>query len=107
MGVAMLTPLRWLLWVLSVLVRSLRYRVRVHGMRELRGLRGPTLILPNHPAYIDPPLLLTVTWPALRPRPMLYEGHFRHWLLRPLVPLLEGLPVPDLDQPSDATFARV
>src|SRR5262249_3891194 len=45
--------------------------------------------------------------PALRPRPMLYEGHFRHWLLRPLVPLLEGLPVPDLDQPSDEAFARV
>jgi long-chain-fatty-acid--[acyl-carrier-protein] ligase len=103
----MLSAFRWLLWVLSVLVRSLRYRVRVHGLRELHGLKGPTLILPNHPGYIDPPILLTVLWPALRPRPMLYEGHFRHILLRPLVPLLQGLRVPDLDQPSDEARARI
>jgi long-chain-fatty-acid--[acyl-carrier-protein] ligase len=103
----MITVLRWLLWAWCVSVRSLRYRVRVHGREKLRGLSGPTLILPNHPAYLDPPIVLSVLWPSLRPRPMLYEGHFRHFLLRPLVPLLDALPVPDLDQPSDEARARI
>jgi len=102
----MIQVLRWVLWFLSRCIRSLRYRVRLHGSESLRGLKGPTLVMPNHPAYIDPPMLLTVLWPVLRIRPLLYEGHFRHWLLRPLVPLLGGVRVPDLDQPSDAASAQ-
>jgi long-chain-fatty-acid--[acyl-carrier-protein] ligase len=103
----MLHIVRYLLWLFSTFLRSLRYRVHLHSSESLRGLRGPTLVLPNHPAYFDPPILLTVLWPILRPRPLLYEGHFRHWLLRPLVPLLEGLPVPDLDQPSDTARIQI
>ena len=38
-------------------------------MEQLRGIKGPVLILPNHPGYIDPPLVLAVLWPVLRPRP--------------------------------------
>ena len=41
---------RWLL--------RLRYRVRVIGLEKLQSLDGPTLVMPNHPAYIDPPLVL-------------------------------------------------
>jgi long-chain-fatty-acid--[acyl-carrier-protein] ligase len=103
----MLSFVRWTIWALSSLIRMLRYRVRVHGWEEIRRLQGPTLILPNHPGYIDPPLLLSIFWPSLRARPMLYEGHFRGLLLRPLVPLLEAIPVPDLDQPSDEARLRV
>jgi long-chain-fatty-acid--[acyl-carrier-protein] ligase len=103
----MFTLLRWLTWALSSLIRSLRYRVRVNGWEQIRELQGPTLILPNHPGYIDPPLLLSLFWPSLRPRPMLYEGHFRSRLLRPLIPLLQAVPVPDLDQPSDEARGRI
>ena len=41
----------------SGILSWLRYRVDVAGLEKLRGLRGPTLVLPNHPAYIYPPLL--------------------------------------------------
>jgi long-chain-fatty-acid--[acyl-carrier-protein] ligase len=99
--------IRWLTWALGSLIRMLRYRVHVHGWEQIRQLKGPTLVLPNHPGYIDPPLLLTIFWPTLRPRPMLYEGHFRSPLLRPLIPLLEAVPVPDLYQPSDEARALV
>ena len=34
------------------LLLSLRYRVRVEGLDSIRGLHG-TVVLPNHPAYID------------------------------------------------------
>ena len=53
---------------------SLRYRVRVVGLEKLQGFDGPALILPNHPGYIDPSLVLMTLWPTLRPRPMLFEG---------------------------------
>jgi long-chain-fatty-acid--[acyl-carrier-protein] ligase len=107
--------LRWLrsaFWVLTRLVLSLRYRVRVHGLEKVRGLKGPVLILPNHPAYIDPPLVVASLWSALRPRPLVYEGlffdpdYFRSPLSMPLVKLLGALLVPDLDQPSARARAR-
>src|SRR5262245_13575906 len=50
-------------------VLSLRYRVRVEGIEKLEGFEGPALILPNHPAYIDPALILMALGPTLRPRP--------------------------------------
>jgi long-chain-fatty-acid--[acyl-carrier-protein] ligase len=88
------------------LVLSLRYRVRVHGWEQLRGLKGATLILPNHPGYIDPPLVLSTLWPALHPRPLLWEGMFRSPILAPVMKLLNALQVPDLDRPSAEARAQ-
>ena len=59
-------PLRYVLWVIVKLFLSLRYRVRVHGLDKLRDHKGPMLILPNHPGYVDPPLVLSVLWPSPR-----------------------------------------
>ena len=70
----MLTLLRLIsCWLLRGLL-ALRYRVRVRGLEKLRGLKGPTLVLPNHPAYVDPMIVFSRLWPALRVRPMVYEG---------------------------------
>ena len=46
-------------WWLVRMLAWLRYRVDVIGLEKLRDLHGPTLVMPNHPAYIDPPLLLS------------------------------------------------
>ena len=46
-------------WWLIRKLAWLRYRVDVIGLEKLRDLHGPTLVMPNHPAYIDPPLLLS------------------------------------------------
>ncbi len=94
--------LRYLLWFLTRCVLALRYRLRVHGREQLRGLKSPVLILPNHPGYIDPPLVLAALWPALKPRPMVYEGIYRNPLLWPFLKLLRGLPVPDLNVRASA-----
>jgi len=37
----------------------LRYRVSIDGLEAARQLRGPVLVLPNHPAYADPPINLS------------------------------------------------
>ena len=78
----------------------LRYRVRVQGLDKLQGETGPILILPNHPGYIDPPLVLIAVWPLLKPRPMVFADMFANPVLYPLVRILNALEVPALDTAS-------
>jgi long-chain-fatty-acid--[acyl-carrier-protein] ligase len=101
--------LRWLrsaFWVLMRHLLSFRYRVHVHGLEKIRRLKGPVLVLPNHPAYIDPPIVVATLYPAIPLRPLVYEGLFfdpdylQSPLSKPLVKLLGAVLVPDLDRPS-------
>ncbi|WP_422926282.1 AMP-binding protein [Singulisphaera sp. PoT] len=64
------------------------------------------LILPNHSGYIDPILILAYFYEKFRPRPLLYEENFRNPLLRPLVGLVRGLPIPELERPSQEALRR-
>lgn len=102
----MLLPLRYAVWAFARLLLALRYRLRVHGLDKLRGMQGPTLVLPNHPGYIDPPLVFVALWPTLKMRPMVYEGNFKNPVLWPLAKLLNAVPVPDLEQASSQARAR-
>lgn len=92
--------LRNLLWYVARFLLWLRYRIRVHGAETVRSLEGPILVLPNHPAFIDPPIMLIMMYPLFHPRPLLFEGNFRNPLFYPLLPLLDAIRVPDLDQTS-------
>jgi len=49
----------------------LRYRINIEGIDEV-AVRGKTgiLFLPNHPALIDPVILMTHLYPRFRPRPL-------------------------------------
>jgi long-chain-fatty-acid--[acyl-carrier-protein] ligase len=102
----MLLALRYLLWALSRLVLSLRYRVRVHGLEQVRGLKGPVLVLPNHPALVDPPLVFTSLYPSLRPRPMVLETNFQNPLMALIGKIINVVPVPDLEQASAKARAK-
>src|SRR6266852_4220464 len=97
-----MTPLRYIFWALLRFVLSLRYRLHVHGLDRVRDLRGPVLILPNHPGYVDPPLVFAALWPALKPRPMVFDLMFRNPFLRPFTKLLNALRIPDLDAQASA-----
>jgi long-chain-fatty-acid--[acyl-carrier-protein] ligase len=98
--------LRYLLWALAKVIFALRYRVRVRGWEKLRGLKGPVLMLPNHPAYVDPMLVLLTFWPSLRIRPLLAEGMFRNPLFYPFMKLVNAVRVPEMDQASAEARAR-
>src|SRR5262249_55539899 len=98
--VAMIWIMRTIVWAVGKLILSLRYRIRVHGLENVRGLKGKTLILPNHPGMIDPPIVLTTFWPTVHPRPLLYEGTLRTLALRPAPGLLDAVLVPDLGGPD-------
>ncbi|MGE0433836.1 MAG: AMP-binding protein [Planctomycetota bacterium] len=84
--------LRWMLWV--------RYRIRVEGMENIpRGLTR-TLVLPNHPGYIDPAIVYSRFWGKLTPRPMVFGPTFRNPFLFWLKPLLDPVLIPELDSHS-------
>jgi long-chain-fatty-acid--[acyl-carrier-protein] ligase len=98
--------IRYVCWAIARFLFSLRYRIRVHGLDKLRGLSGPSLILPNHPGYIDPPILFVALWRTLKMRPTVYEGNFQGLLSGLLAKLINAVPVPDLERASAEARAR-
>jgi long-chain-fatty-acid--[acyl-carrier-protein] ligase len=101
----LLEPLRLLVWLAGRALLMLRYRVTVTGLDAVRGT-GPYLILPNHPAYMDPPNVLARVWRRFRPRPMLLETNFQNPLLAPVAWLTNAIKVPDLSKASVEGRAR-
>ena len=89
----------WFWGLVRCLVR-LRYRVRVNGLETLSDLQGPTLVLPNHPAYIDPPLVLSHLRLSAPIRPVVTAMMYRRAALYPMMRLVEALEVPELEEHS-------
>lgn len=96
----MLRLIRFAMWLLARLLLPLRYRLTIDGLNDLRCLKGPTLVLPSHPAFVDPLLVMMVLWPRLRLRPMLYERNFRNPLLYPFMKGMQAVLIPDLEEAS-------
>ena len=102
----MLGPIRWVVWAVCRVLLTLRYWVTVRGLAEAKCRPGPYLILPNHPAFIDPPNLLVRLWPAFRMRPMFLETNFESPILAPFAWLLRGIRVPDTERASAEARVR-
>lgn len=102
----LLRLLQWCAWLAARVLLWSRYRVRVVGQEEALRRPGPYLILPNHPAFLDPPLAVSYLWPAFRFRPMLLETNFENPLLAPLVPVLRAIKVPDVVNASAESRQR-
>src|SRR5262245_26604384 len=96
----MLWPIRWLVWAIMRVILACRYRVRVLGKPEVFKKPGPYLILPNHPAYADPPNLLVHLWPPFKMRPLLLETNFNNPVLAPFKWLLLAINMPDITRAS-------
>ena len=87
-------------WMLIRFLTRFRYRVRVEGLEKLRNLRGPTLVMPNHPGLIDPPLVLSNVRIPGGIRPIVTTSMYRKLLLYPLMRLVNAVEVPDLAEHS-------
>src|SRR5581483_8829716 len=102
----MLTLVRYCLCRLARWLVSLRYRVHVHGWEQIQSLKGPVVVLPNHPGLNDPLLVLAILWPALQPRPTVYEGNFTNPIMALLMKLLNAVRVPAMEQASSKARLR-
>ncbi len=95
--------MRWLracYWMLIRFLTRFRYRVRVEGLEKLRDLRGPTLVMPNHPGLIDPPLVLANVRLPVELRPAVTTSMYRKPFLYPIMRLINAVEVPDLGEQS-------
>jgi acyl-CoA synthetase (AMP-forming)/AMP-acid ligase II/1-acyl-sn-glycerol-3-phosphate acyltransferase/acyl carrier protein len=87
-------------WMLVRFLTRFRYRVRVEGLENLRDLKGPTLVMPNHPGLIDPPLVLSNVRIPGGMRPIVTTSMYRNPALYPLMRLVNAVEVPDLAEQS-------
>ena len=90
------------LWFLFRQILGLRYRVRIIGEEKLRDLEGPTLVMPNHAAFIDPAIVQTFIHRSYRGclRPIVLTGPYRNPVLHPLMLFVRAFEVPDLGRQS-------
>lgn len=95
-----------LFWTIAGVVLRLRYHVTLEGGERLRDLDGPTLVLPNHPGYVDPPLVLSHLRLGRSLRPLVFSGIYRLLPLRPLMTLADAFEVPDLSAQSRDAQAK-
>src|ERR1700722_5035082 len=102
----MLTPIRYVVWILSRIVLSWRYRLEVTGLEGKIRQPGPYLILPNHPGYMDPPNVFRALWGKFRMRPMLLETNFKSPVLAPFGWLLRAIKMPETERASAEATRR-
>lgn len=89
-----------LLYVIVKGVVGIRYRIRVRGIEKLspKVLHKPggILFLPNHPAEIDPLIIILALW-RFRPRPIVVEHFFYLAVAHYFMKVVKALPLPDLN----------
>jgi acyl-CoA synthetase (AMP-forming)/AMP-acid ligase II/1-acyl-sn-glycerol-3-phosphate acyltransferase/acyl carrier protein len=90
------------------LLLALRYRVRVSGLHEVtqRGAGG-LLLLPNHPALIDPIILLAHLYPELRPRSLADRDQINRFGIRWLARLFRVRPILDMARYGDEARRQI
>jgi long-chain-fatty-acid--[acyl-carrier-protein] ligase len=78
------------------LLLRLRYRIRVRGLEEIaaKGRRG-ILFLPNHPALIDPVIMITELHRLFRPDSLADAAQIEWPLARWLAGVFRARPLPD------------
>ncbi|KKN70328.1 hypothetical protein LCGC14_0431940 [marine sediment metagenome] len=87
-------------WLLFMFVRFclwLRYRITVTGLPKIRrrGRRG-ILFLPNHPALIDPVMVMATLYPSFRPRALADRHQIDRFFIRSLARRAGALSITDL-----------
>lgn len=83
---------RWLL--------SLRYDVAVEGKEHFEGEQKGVLILPNHPAEIDPVILTCHLEGVYQPKPVVIENFYHMSAINGVMRMVGAFPMPDMESGS-------
>ncbi|MES2345437.1 MAG: AMP-binding protein [Chlamydiota bacterium] len=78
------------------IIVSLRYKIKVKGLEKIEGKDG-ALVLPNHPAEIDPVIVILFLWKKLRPHPLVVEHFYYLKGFKFFMQWVGALPLPNLD----------
>jgi long-chain-fatty-acid--[acyl-carrier-protein] ligase len=74
----------------------IRYKVTIKGL-ELVPSNGPVLILPNHPAEVDPVILGATLWKTRPLRPLMLESFYQLPLIHAVMASIRAVPIPDME----------
>ncbi|MDN3504995.1 MAG: AMP-binding protein [Rhabdochlamydiaceae bacterium] len=91
-------------WIMSFSL-SLRYSISYKNISELKKLKKSKkgcLILPNHPAEIDPILMTTKLWPKFKPHPLVVEKFFYYPGAKFFMDAVGAIPIPDFETSVNA-----
>lgn len=98
-----------LAWFLRALL-ALRYRIHVEGLDQViaehRGKKGGILFLPNHPAEIDPVMLMAFLWKPFHPRPLIVEHFYYLKGFHAFIRAVGALPLPTMDAVANSWKAK-
>jgi len=87
----------------------LRYKVELKGLEEVLALRldpSGILFLPNHPAEIDPILLMSILGPTFFPKGVVVEHFYYEKGLKQILDFCHMIPIPCLEETASAWKKR-
>ncbi|HID70419.1 MAG TPA: hypothetical protein EYP35_08175 [Desulfobacterales bacterium] len=88
-----------ILHLLLTFLISLRYKITVKGLDKILAKgRKSIVFMPNHPALIDPVILISLLHKNFEPRPLADEGQVDKSWVRPLMKTLRAIVIPDLSK---------
>ncbi|GAB4184538.1 MAG: hypothetical protein Tsb0015_00600 [Simkaniaceae bacterium] len=86
---------------LGLLIFKLRYRISYKNFKKLKKeslkRKGGILFLPNHPAEIDPVILVCALWKQYQPRPLVVENFFFMKGISFFMRLVKAIPIPNFE----------
>lgn len=100
-----------LVGIVAQLVRaalSLRYNVEIKGLEHIKkdDSRG-TLFLPNHPALIDPVLVMAALYTKFNPRPLSDVSQANKPIIRYLMKVINPITIPDFSNDGRGSHTRI
>ncbi|MBF0197485.1 MAG: MFS transporter [Planctomycetes bacterium] len=90
--------------VLMKAALALRYRIRYIGGRPLQA-KGQ-LVIPNHPAEMDPVIISLMLWKTHKLRPVIDESFYHLPVVNSVMKLIGAFPMPDLSQGFGSSSMR-
>ena len=97
----------FLMWFVKIVVR-LRYRVRIHGLEAItKKGREKILFLPNHPALIDPIILMGHFYGPFQTRALADNKQIDRFFIRWLAKRANVLEIPDIAKAGTSAVAQV
>lgn len=84
----------------------LRYRWNHIDIPQVKNPNVGTLILPNHPAEMDPVLMENIFWKTHRPRPVMDSSFYHLKGFHSIFKTIGAFPIPDLGK-APGTYAQV
>ncbi len=87
---------------------SLRYHVEIKGLDAIEDRPGrPILFLPNHPALIDPVIVMSALYGRFAPRPLADEDQLKGPVVRAIMKYVRPITMPDVGKVGRSGKERV